>query len=110
MICQTPQPPYYAVIFSIVRANVDNEAYGLMGEKMVGLMMQENGFLGLEYSMESPEGFSLTVCFWRDEAAILRWKDNAEHLVAQKLGKDKWYKHYSIRIAKVERAYAHALA
>ena len=28
-----------------------------------------------------------------------------EHLLAQKLGKTRWYKHYTLRVAKVERAY-----
>lgn len=109
MISATPSPPYYAVIFSIVRAAGDDDAYSAMEERMVHLMMQEDGFLGLEYAAERPDGFSLTVCYWRDEAAILRWKQQADHLMAQRLGKEKWFKHYSIRIAKVERAYEHSL-
>jgi heme-degrading monooxygenase HmoA len=110
MICQTPAAPYYAVIFSIVRAKADEKAYIATAEKMVTLMAQQDGFLGLEVSPESPEGFSLTVCYWRDEEAIHRWKQQADHLVAQKLGKEKWYLEYSIRIAKVERAYDHKLS
>jgi len=27
-------------------------------------------------------------------------------LVAQRLGKERWYSHYELRVAKVERAYA----
>ena len=53
MIGQTPPPPYYAVIFSVVRANADNEQYTSMAEKLVGLMMQNDGFLGLEFSPDS---------------------------------------------------------
>ena len=39
------------------------------------------------------------------EAAILAWKNEAEHLLAQKLGKTDWYAHYEVRVARVERAY-----
>jgi heme-degrading monooxygenase HmoA len=106
MIATTPSPPYYAVIFSIVRAKVDEAEHEAMGEKMVALAMQQDGFLGFEYSPETPDGFSLSVSYWRDEDSIRRWKAHAEHLVAQKLGKDKWYPAYAIKVARVERAYA----
>ena len=105
MISKTPAPPYYAAIFSIVRANIDEAEHAAMGEKMFSLATQQDGFLGFEHSPETPEGFSLSVSYWRDEDCIRRWKQNAEHLVAQKLGKTKWYPAYCIRIARVDRAY-----
>jgi heme-degrading monooxygenase HmoA len=37
--------------------------------------------------------------------AIKKWKGNTEHLVAQKFGKQEWYKLYKVRVAKVERDY-----
>ena len=37
--------------------------------------------------------------------AIKNWKANVEHQQAQKLGKERWYKAYKTRIAKVERDY-----
>ena len=37
------------------------------------------------------------------EAALLAWKAVAEHALAQKLGKTRWYKHYTLRVALVER-------
>jgi heme-degrading monooxygenase HmoA len=77
-----------------------------MGEAMVTLAAQQDGFLGFEYSPETPEGFSLSVSYWRDDESIRRWKQNAEHLIAQKLGKEKWYPAYAIKVARVERAYS----
>jgi heme-degrading monooxygenase HmoA len=106
MIAKTPSPPYYAAIFSIVRAKVDEAGHDAMAEKMATLAAQQDGFLGFEYSPETPDGFSLSVSYWRDEESIRRWKQNAEHLVAQKLGKQKWYPVYAIKIARVERAYS----
>jgi heme-degrading monooxygenase HmoA len=106
MITKTPSPPYYAVIFSIIRAKVDEPEHDAMAEKMVALAAQQDGFLGFEYAPETPDGFSLSVSYWRDEESIRRWKANAEHLVAQKLGKDRWYPAYAIKIARVERAYS----
>ena len=47
MIAETPQPTYYAVIFTSIRTDGDNE-YGEMADKMVELAKQQEGFLGLE--------------------------------------------------------------
>jgi heme-degrading monooxygenase HmoA len=105
MISKTPTPPYYAAIFSIIRAKVDEREYNAMAERMFAMATQQDGFLGLEYSPEDQNGFSLSVSYWRDEDCIGRWKQNVEHLAAQKLGREKWYPAYSIRIARVERAY-----
>lgn len=67
MISKTPDPPYFAVIFSIVRAKVDESQYAEMAEQIASLAFQQDGFLGLEYSPETPDGFSPSVSYWRDE-------------------------------------------
>ena len=47
MIAEIPQPPYYAVIFTSIRTEDDNE-YASMAEWMVELAKHQNGFLGME--------------------------------------------------------------
>ncbi len=99
-----PTPPYYAVIFTSMRTNVEH-GYAAMAEEMDALARQQPGCLGAE-SARDPGGFGITVSYWRDEASIAAWKSEAQHLVAQKLGKELWYAHYELRVAKVERAYS----
>ncbi len=99
---KTPEPPYYAVIFSSVRG--DN-GYTQVAERMVELAFQQPGFLGVE-SVRGTDGFGITVSYWTSEEAIAAWKTNVEHLAAQEKGKQKWYEHYELRVAKVKRAYA----
>lgn len=100
----TPTPPYYAVIFSSTRTAGDL-GYGAMAQKMDELAATQPGCLGAESARDS-DGFGITVSYWRDEASILAWKAQAEHLVAQKYGRERWYTHYEMRVAKVERAYS----
>jgi heme-degrading monooxygenase HmoA len=100
----TPEPPYYAVIFSSRRTRDDDDGYGLMAQRMVDLAAQQQGFLGAE-STRGEDGFGITVSYWSTAESIARWKQDAEHLVAQQLGKDAWYEHYELRVARVERAY-----
>jgi heme-degrading monooxygenase HmoA len=101
---QLPTPPYYAVIFSSQRASThSDDGYAAMAERMLELAAEQDGFLGVE-SARGADGFGITVSYWRDEASIARWKANAEHLVAQKLGRERWYESFQLRVAKVERA------
>ena len=70
-----------------------------------GCLHQRPGCLGAE-SARDGGGLGITVSYWRDEDSIRAWKAEARHLVAQKYGIEKWYAHYMLRIARVERAYS----
>ncbi len=95
------QPPYYAVIFSSVRTPGDNR-YSEMASRMVELASEQPGFLGVDSARED---IGITVSYWRDLDSIKRWKSHLEHQEAQRLGTERWYSSYTIRIAKVEREY-----
>ena len=101
MLANTPEPPYYAVVFTSIRTDID-EDYGDTAERMVELASQHDGFLGIESARED---VGITVSYWRDLESIKAWKANAEHQVAQRLGKEKWYAAHRTRICKVEREY-----
>jgi len=100
-ISNTPKPPYCAVIFTS-ELNEDSLGYETESDRMVELVWQQSGFLGFESARDT---IGITVSYWKDEASILKWSSNLEHKEAQRLGKEKFYKSYSIRICKVERAY-----
>lgn len=101
----TPDPPYYAVIFTNQRTSADTEGYAAMAERMMALALEQPGCLGAETARDAL-GFGITVSYWRDTQSIGAWKRQVEHLAAQQLGKDRWYAHYELRVAQVERAYA----
>lgn len=100
---QTPGPPYYAVIFPSARTPGDN-GYEEMANRMVELAKEQPGFLGIE-SARSGDGFGISVSYWDSLDAIAAWRCQAEHQAAQEFGRQIWYSHYELRIAKVERAY-----
>lgn len=101
---RTPEPPYYAVIFTSLRTDVD-EGYGDMSAKMVEMAAQQPGFLGVE-TARGEDGLGITVSYWESEEAIANWRSNAEHRIAQSHGREKWYAEFVTRVAKVERARA----
>ena len=100
-ISQTPDPPYYAVIFTSLRSEGDS-GYGEMAAQMVELASEQPGFLGVESAREE---VGITVSYWRDEESIGAWKQNARHLAAQQKGRDEWYASFKVRVARVERDY-----
>lgn len=101
LIAPTPQPPYYAVIFTSLRTPGD-DGYGDMAVEMEELARQQEGFLGVESTRNN---VGITVSYWQSEEAIRNWKANARHLFAQQQGRDKWYQAYKVRICRVERDY-----
>ena len=101
MIAQTPNPPYYAVIFTSVRTDGDN-GYAGMASRMVELAQLQDGFLGVESARNE---VGITVSYWRDLGAIRKWKEHSAHVIAREKGRTEWYQSFKTRIARVERDY-----
>jgi heme-degrading monooxygenase HmoA len=100
-IADTPKAPYYAVIFTSLK-NPDDEGYSAMAGLMGELAAKQPGYLGIESARED---LGITVSYWKDLDSIKAWKQNSEHVFAQKTGREKWYANYKTRICLVERDY-----
>lgn len=100
---RTPEPPYFAVIFSSKRSAGDR-GYAETAARMVELAKGMPGFLGVE-TVRDAEGFGVTVSYFDSEEAIRAWRDHPEHAAARQRGRAEWYEHFELRIARVERAY-----
>ena len=100
-IARTPEPPYYAVIFTSLQTD-ELDGYEETSERMLELAAGMPGFLGVEAARE---GLRITVSYWTDLESIAAWKRQGEHLAAQGAGRRRWYSHYVTRIARVERDY-----
>ncbi|HET9830024.1 MAG TPA: antibiotic biosynthesis monooxygenase [Nocardioidaceae bacterium] len=101
MIAATPEPPYVAVIFTSLRTDGDH-GYAVMSARMDRLAAEQPGYLGMEAARD---GLGITVSYWVDEDAAKAWKQVAEHLVAQRRGREAWYSDYRVRVAVVHRDY-----
>lgn len=101
-IAATIEPPYYAVIFTSLRTDVDG-GYGAVAERMVLLASGQPGYLGMETVRDG--AFGITVSYWSSEDAVRTWKRNTEHREAQANGRGHWYSRYKVRVARVDRDY-----
>ncbi|MEZ2413553.1 antibiotic biosynthesis monooxygenase [Muriicola sp. E247] len=93
--------PYYAVIFTTQRTEGDH-GYKEMASRMETLAASQPGFLGFETARSD---IGISVSYWESLEAITQWKNNADHLEAQRLGREKWYQWYHLRICRIEREY-----
>ncbi len=100
----TPEPPYTAVIFTSRRTTTDDKGYSEMAQLMGTLSAQQPGFLGVE-SARGNDRVGITVSYWATPAHAQAWKQVAEHIGAQRTGRERWYEDYATRIATVERDY-----
>ena len=92
----------FAVIFR-AKINRLDEEYSLMAQKMRDLAISEYGCK--EFSACAEGNNEIAISYWETESQIKEWKKNSKHLVAQELGRSKWYKSYTIQIVEVQREY-----
>ncbi|MEN8789655.1 MAG: antibiotic biosynthesis monooxygenase [Flavobacteriaceae bacterium] len=95
------KPPYYAVIFTSLRADGDPN-YTATALRMEELAKTQAGYLGFESARDE---LGISISYWKSLKDIARWKSHSEHLAAQERGIADWYKWYKVRICKVEREY-----
>ena len=91
---------YFAVIFTAQRSLSGDDIYDITADRMVLLARRQPGFLGVE-SVRGDDGIGITVSYWVDRDAIANWRQHAEHLAAQALGRQEFYDWYRVRVAEV---------
>ncbi len=100
----TARPPYYAVIFTSIRADGDDAGYAAASARMIELAGGMDGFLGVD---SARDGIGITVSYWQDEASIVAWRRESEHAEAQRRGRGEWYAAFQLRVCRVEREYGY---
>jgi len=97
--------PYVAVIFTSTLAFEHQEEYSQWAERMIDLAKTQPGFISIVSARDSETRFGISVSYFKDEESVKKWKAVHEHQEAQKLGKEKFYSEYSVKVAKVYREY-----
>jgi heme-degrading monooxygenase HmoA len=102
-LARTPDPPYWAVIFTSVRNREQGDQFDETDQRMMALAAQQPGYLGVETACSD---VGITVSYWVDEESIASWRRNADHAFAQYEGRTRWFDAYELRVARVERAHS----
>ena len=64
------------------------------------------GFISVDrYIHNKKDNYYASISSWENEEAVNNWNKNLKHNLAQKLGKNRIFKSYRIRVANVLRDY-----
>ena len=94
----------YVVIFRAKAKALDAE-YSAMAAQMRQLALTQFGCLDFTAVTEGDQEVALS--YWPDEASIRAWKQHTDHLMAQQLGRERWYASYTVEVAELTRRYSH---
>ena len=96
----------YALIFEVEPAPGRQQDYLDIAAALRPELEKIDGFVSIErFSSLTSPGKILSLSFWRDEAAIIRWRQHEEHHRAQWQGRGGIFADYRLRVASVVRDY-----
>lgn len=96
----------FAVIFEAEPHPAQRARYLELAAELKPLLENIDGFIAVErfQSLSQPNRL-LSLSWWRDEAALLAWRQRYEHRLAQEEGQRHIFRHYRLRVAAVLRDY-----
>ncbi len=98
-------PTEVAVFFTIDKLpEAGSEECARDDERMYDIVSSMPGFISFTH-YASDEGEDFGPVRFQTEDALETWRTNPEHRVVQQKGREKWYRHYRIRVCKVVREY-----
>ena len=81
---------------------VDVQEYGQRVGKLFEIVAAMPGFRGIR-SYEAEDGERLSLIEFDSHESLAAWREQAEHRVAQELGKQKYYAEYHLQICELVR-------
>ncbi|MCX7153590.1 MAG: antibiotic biosynthesis monooxygenase [Proteobacteria bacterium] len=95
-----------AVIFEVVPAAGRKQDYLDIAASLRSELEKIDGFISVErFASLSNEGKILSLSFFRDEAAVIAWRNLEAHRGAQAKGRGGVFADYRLRVASVMRDY-----
>ncbi len=95
-----------AVIFEAITDEGRKQAYLDAAAKLRPLLAGNDGFISIErFESLTQPGKILSLSFWRDEAAVEKWRNMEEHRQIQAAGRAGIFAEYRLRVAHVLRDY-----
>lgn len=96
----------HAVIFEVEPSAGRQQDYLDIAAALRPELEAIDGFISIErFASLTHPGKILSLSFWRDEAAIMRWRQHEEHHRAQWQGRGGIFADYRLRVASVVRDY-----
>jgi heme-degrading monooxygenase HmoA len=96
----------FTVIFEGTTKAGQQDAYLDTAAMLRPLLEKIDGFISIErFESLSQPGKLLSLSFWRDEQAVIQWRNLEGHRLAQQAGRQGIFDDYTISVANVTRRY-----
>ncbi len=96
------------MVIVLFRSRLTPEAgddYAAMAEEMLARARSMRGFIDFK-SFKAADGERLSVIHWESQETMRVWSDDLRHMVAQRLGRERWYDSFHVEVADIVRSYA----
>lgn len=95
-----------AIIFEVWPAEGRRDEYMALAAALRADLARIDGFISVErFESLTEPGKLLSISFWRDDAAVARWREVEGHRIAQAKGRAGVFRDYRLRVATVVRDY-----
>jgi len=92
------------VLFRSKLTAAAGDDYAAMADEMLARAKGMTGFVDFK-SFTADDGERLSVIWWESQDTLRGWADDARHIIAQRLGREKWYEYFRLEVAEVARSY-----
>lgn len=94
------------VIFELEPKISKKDKYFEIAEDLKPMLEKMKGFISIErfQSIPNPDRY-LSLSFWKDEKAVIAWRNQTEHRHAQEMGRESIFNGYRLRVVNVMRDY-----
>lgn len=92
----------FVVIFQAKVRRLDDE-YLTVAARMRELALGQFGCL--EFTAVTEDQDEVALSYWPSEEHVRAWKAHSEHVLAQQLGRARWYESYTVQVAEITREY-----
>ncbi len=96
------------MVIVLFRSRLTPEAgddYAAMADEMLARARSMRGFIDFK-SFKAADGERLSVIHWESQETMRVWSDDLRHMVAQRLGRERWYDYFHVEVADIVRSYA----
>jgi len=94
------------VIVTIFRNRLNSgnrEEYESWAARMDELVASMPGYISHK-RFDAPDGERVTIAEFESEEAQAAWRNHPEHVKAQRLGKEKFYAEYDLKVCELKRS------
>ena len=98
------------MVIVLFRSRLAPEAggdYAAMADEMLARARTMPGFVDFKH-FRAEDGERISVIHWESQETLRTWAEDAQHRIAQRLGREKWYTDFRLEVAEVVRSYGFA--